>query len=352
MSSKIQHTKKLILGGLVVMLIFSTFLYSPVIADDDDDDGVEDDVEELNHRDISVNYDNDDAKIESKLDNDETYNRFMAEIKATSEGIEYSFEFEKESETNETEIDFDLTILELIEFLDTNDNDIYDPSVDTVIGSPYEIDSYKTLVYDTIVINDETIHTFNIETSDGVFATTMYVSGDFVQLNDLLIAPSQFKFDIIINGYSFLNENSSLALKLELESEFDVEYDEEEETEDEIEGRSSDEQEVDVGYGDYTVFFSWLKTATVDGIELEVLATPVMTLVEDDIMFLNYPKGDEIIHDPKVGIEGLITGWESIISSFRVDLPLLSQNELLIVSAISFIIIVGLVMVSRRKKIA
>jgi hypothetical protein len=348
---KTKQKQRLVLGSLVLILVISTFTYLPSIADDDDEDGVDDDVEEQNKRDISVNYDNDDATIESKLTSGEIYNRFRAEMKATSEGLEFGFEFEKDTEANETEIDFDVTIPEIIEFLDINENGIYDPSIDSV-ASTYLINSYKTLVYNAVTIDNETVYTFNVETSDGVFSSTMFVSGEFVVVDDLLIAPSQFKFDIVITGYTFTELNSSLALMIELESEFDVEYDEDEETEDEEDGRSSDEQEIEVGYGDFTGYFSWLKIAKIDGVEQEVLASPIVTSSEDSIMYLNYPQGSEIIHDPKVGLQGLITGWSSLGSRFWVELPSLSRNELLVVSAITLFALTGLVLIFRRKRIA
>ena len=271
---------------------------------------------------------------------------------ATSEGIGFSFEFEENSETSEAEIEFEVTLQDLIEFIDENENGVYDPPVDSV-ASTYEIDTYNSLVYATETINNQTIHEFTIETVDGIFATTMYIAGEFVLLNDFIIAPSQIKFDIIISNYVFTEVNSSLALRIVLESEFEVDYEDDDETEDEEDGRSSDEQEVEIDYGDYTGFFSWLKNATVDGIDYEVIASPLATSSEDSTLYLNYPQGNVIIHDPKVGLEGLITGWNPPNSTiFWVELPYLTQNELLIVSAVSFITIIALVMVFRRKKIA
>ena len=42
MKLKQLHRKKLVLGGLLVILVFSSFLYLPVQADDSDDDGMPD----------------------------------------------------------------------------------------------------------------------------------------------------------------------------------------------------------------------------------------------------------------------------------------------------------------------
>ena len=330
----IKQKQKLVLGSLVLILVISSFTYLPVMADDDDGDGVDDDVEEQNKRDISVNYDGDDAKIESKLDTGEVKNRFMAKMEGTSEGLKFDFEFEKDADSNQTVIKFWLVIPEIVEFLDTNTNGIYDPSVDT-IASTYLISSYKTLVYSIETMNNESVHTLNIETSDGVLSTTMYVSGEFAEVNDILIAPSQFKFDIVISGFNYTEIDSLLALKIELDSEFDVEFEEDEKTEDEMNGRSSDEQEVEVGYGDFTCYFSWLKTATIDGVEQDVLASPVVTSLENSVMYLNYPQGTEIIHDPKVGIQGIL----NIAGDFGM----------IFIAAVALLTIPGLALLFKRR---
>ena len=53
---KLEHIFKrnLILGGLVAMLVVSSFIYMPVIADshddDEDDDGIDDDLEHEIHK--------------------------------------------------------------------------------------------------------------------------------------------------------------------------------------------------------------------------------------------------------------------------------------------------------------
>ncbi|MHA1217849.1 MAG: hypothetical protein ACTSSN_04445 [Candidatus Heimdallarchaeaceae archaeon] len=358
MKSKIIQRRKLVLGGLLVFLVFSSILYQSAIASDDDDesdeddDGVDDDIEDENRRSITIEYDDDEATVESQFSSGEVENSFTAEMKATSGGLEYSLEFEKEIDSNETEIEFEITLSKLIEFIDENGNGTYEPLIDT-IASEYEIDTYNPIEYSVETINNHTVHVFTVETSDGVFSSTMYVSGEFVLINETFITPTEFKFDILINNFTFTEADSYLALKIELESELEVDYEEDEETEDEKEGRSSDEQEVEIDYGNYTGFFSWLKTATVDNIEYDINASQIENVSDVGIMYLSYPQGDEIIHDPKAGIEGLIIGWpDPTTTNFWVNLPNLSQNELLIVSAISFFVIISLVMVFRRKKIA
>ncbi len=70
-------------------------------------------------------------------------------------------------------------------------------------------------------------------------------------------------------------------------------------------------------------------------------------------MYLNYPRGNEIIHDPKIGISGILdlpdpTQNTGITS--RIILPNLSRNELLIVSAITLATMFCLVILFKGKR--
>ena len=65
---------------------------------------------------------------------------------------------------------------------------------------------------------------------------------------------------------------------------------------------------------------------------------------------MNYPRGTVIIHDPKIGIEGVLKEPNpTIIGEItNLDLPVLSRNELLITSAIALLVITGLIVVFRK----
>jgi hypothetical protein len=366
-----KKTKKinkqtLLLGGLLVILIFSSFLYNPVIAngddddddgipdheeDDEDDDGIHDHEEEENEREIQIEVSDYEASIESRSTSGGIENEFNVDITADNEGLEFDFEFEKEADSEEIEIEFSVLFYEIIEYIDSSADGYYNESIDEVVQI-YEINDFVPINYTNETISNDTVHRFRIETSDGIFSAETYVTSNFTPINDILIAPTQLKIDIGIHSFNYSEPNSALALKVNMDSEFEVDFEDDEETEDEENGRVTDEHEVEISLGDFKGFFSWIEIALIDGVERAVNATPIEIDEEESKLYLSYPRGNEIIHDPKIGIAGVLippstAGPIGINSS--IELPKLSRNELLIVSSIVLFTLTGLVLVFRRR---
>ena len=121
-------------------------------------------------------------------------------------------------------------------------------------------------------------------------------------------------------------------------------------TEDEKDGYANDEKEIFVTNDEYTGIFSWKETALIDGVEMDVLTNNLEVDVEDEhvqILLINYPRGNHIYHDPKIGI--------SIIS---ISVPTNSLTPIIItgtlVSVIGVAAIVGLiagVVVMKKRRI-
>ncbi len=355
MKSKLLNKQKLFLGGLIVVLVFSAFLYLPVTAhEDEDEDGIDDETEDENRREVDIEYAPYEVTISSSIENNGIDNEFQIQVTVGSDGLVIELEFEEDNDTLETEIEFEVRFTEIIEFRDLSSDGIYNASDDVI--KTLELDDFKPIIYTTETIDNETVHVFFIETTDDIFTSTLYITGDFANISGVVIAPTQMKIDIGIHDFDYDELDTQLALKVELESELDVDYEDDEETEDEEYGYSDDEHEIEVNLADYSGFFSWIETVTVDDVEYEVKVTPLEYDGEDYRMYFNYPRGSDIIHDPKIGLSGILTGLDSptidpLIGSW-VNLPLVSQNELLIVSAISFLILTGLVLVFRRNKVA
>jgi LPXTG-motif cell wall-anchored protein len=342
MNVKSKHKQKLLLGGLVAILVISSFMYIPVIADshddDEDDDGIDDDYEDENEREVEFELSNNEAKIESSLQTGDVHNEFEISMKTGDEGLEFEFEYERDNETVETEIEFEVKITELIEYIDTTADGFYNHSDDETV-QVVKLDDYIPIEYSVQTIDTETVHIFYVETTDGVFSATMYVTGEFAEINEVLVAPTQIKIDIGIHNFNYTEDDSVLALKVKLESELEVDYEDDEETEDEEDGRATDEHEVEVSLGDYTGFFSWIETATIDGVEHEVKATPIEINEEENKLYLNYPRGTEIIHDPKIGMTNLLS-----------NTGLLGTTETLLFAAAALLSIAGLILVFRRRR--
>ncbi|GAH52118.1 unnamed protein product, partial [marine sediment metagenome] len=274
----------------------SSFLINPVTAngDDDDEDGVHDDEEEENERGVSVEVSGTEAQIESHQNYSDIQNEISIQMKAESEGLVFEFSFDNESDASEFEIEFSVEISEIVEYVDLHEDGFYNETIDTLIQQ-VELNDFDDIVYTIENISNNLVHHLSIVSTDGVFSAGVYISSEFTLVNEILIAPTQIKIDVGIHGFNFTEPDSALALKIVLESEVDVEYEEDEETEDEEDGRATDESEIDIILGEYSGFFSWIENVTVDGVNHLVKATPLTTDEEETKLYLNYPRGDEII---------------------------------------------------------
>lgn len=207
----------------------------------------------------------------------------------------------------ESKLRFEVRFQALIEYIDLNANGVFDNEIGDEIGEcieDYGINSFQPIVYTPLNISDDsTLHYFLLNTTDGVFATHIYFPEEFVYINGILISPTQIKIDIEISNFNYTNDNSQLALYTKLFSE--GLYDEREETEDEKEGYATEEKEVFTKNEVYTGIFSWKETAIIDGVEMPVLTNELEVECEKENiqrLLFNYPRGNHIYHDPKIGI--------------------------------------------------
>ncbi|MCE7737838.1 MAG: hypothetical protein GPJ50_00540 [Candidatus Heimdallarchaeota archaeon] len=339
MKAQNVKTQKLVLGGFLALLVISSFIYMPIYAEshdnDEDDDGIDDQYEDENERQVEIVVSANEAIIESSFEsNGEFENEFDVTIKTSSEGLEFELEFEEDNETVEVEIEFEVLFTEIVEYRDLVADGLYVDSDDETI-QVLKLDDFKPIVYTVETINNETVHVFNVETADGVFSATLYASGKFANINDVIVAPTQVKVDVGIHNFNYTEDDSVLALKVKLESESEVDYEEDDETEDELQGRSDDEYAIDINLGDYSGFFSWIETAMIDGVEQEVKVTPLDIGDEETKLYLNYPRGNEIIHDPKVGMADLLSR--------------LGNTNMVFIAAAALLAIPGLALLFRKR---
>ena len=303
---------------------------------DDDKDGIDDEFEEENKRDVEIWIGENVVEMVSILRHDGLKEIIYSRVKCDdgiaiqvlfriineSDNVDCEEEIEpdgdKESENNIEccecdesiiyELECEVIFRALYEFVDLNDNGVYDHEIDQFIED-YGIYSFQPIVYTPLNIsNNNTLHYVLINTTDGVFATHIYFVEEFVVVNDTLITPTQVKIDIEITNYNYNDDSSQLALYTKLRAE--EKYEEKEETEDEKKGYATDEKEVSIKSGAYLGIFSWKETAIVDGVEMDVL-TNIIDEEEDQYrqkLFINYPRGNHIYHDPKIGFSfiGLI----------------------------------------------
>jgi len=335
-----------LIGIALLGILILTSSSSLVAASDDDGDGIDDDFEESNKRDISVEFEPNQIQIESSMRNGAQKDEIQLKITYESEGlsIEISYESELSSENStEFEIEFEVTFRKLIEFVDVDDDEIYSPLVDDTVQEVL-LDSFQPVIYNPLNLSGDTmLHYFIVNTTDGVFAAHIYLVEEFDIVNGTFIKPTQTKIDIEITGFNYINSSSQLALYTKLESE--VEYDDDEHTENEEDGYASDEKGVIASNNDYAGFFTWTENATIDGVSKKVLGSPIQVDDDDENeqkIYLNYPRGNHIYHDPVMGV--------MVLPTTSLDIPII-----VIVSIISSVGIGGVLLVillRRRRNIA
>ena len=291
---------------------------------DDDHDGVDDDVEEEEKRDIVIWFGDHVIEMSSILRHGDqkdildmrigfnehglsvrvSFGTIMKVEEPPEEPKESAIESEDDHEWIEYKLEFEVYFRGFIEFVDLNDNGIYDHEIDKFIED-YGINSFQPISYSlTPISNDSNLHYFLLNTTDGVFAAHIYFVEEFIYLNDNIIAPTQVKIDIEITDFDYINDSSQLALITKLRSET-YDYEKREETKDEQDGYGNEEEEVYIENDIYTGIFSWKETAMIDGVEMEVKTSNLDVDVEDEniqILLINYPRGNHIYHDPKIGI--------------------------------------------------
>jgi hypothetical protein len=296
-----------------ISLISLNFNYAT--ASDDDDDGIDDDFEDLNKRNISIEIETDQIQIESSLRSGDQIDGIQIKITNDSEGLGIEVSYESEINSTEFELEFGIRFRKLVEFVDIGNNSIYDSLIDDTIQD-FDLDDFQPVIYNQFNITEDTaLHYFIINTTDGVFAAHIYFSEEFYIVNGTLITPVQMKIDIEISNFPYINASSQIALYTSLESEID--YEEEEDTEDEISEYATNEKGVITKINNFTGFFTWKNNASIDGISREVLVSDldIDDYDEDEQkIYLTYPRGAQIYHDPKVGIEGILK-FKSIVDN-------------------------------------
>ena len=294
---------------------------------DDDNDGVDDNKEEEEKRDICIWFGDNVVEMSSILRHGDQKDRLDMRIGYNDHGLsvrvsfgtimraedppeepkepeELAIESGDDHEWIEYKLEFEVYFRGFIEYVDLNDNGVYDHEIDRFIED-FGINSFQPIEYSlTPVSNDSNLHYFLLNTTNGVFAAHIYFVEEFIYLNETIIAPTQVKIDIEITNFDYINDSSQLALITKLRSETHG-YEERDETKDEEDGYADDEKEVFIENDIYTGIFSWKETALVDGVEMEVKTNNLEVDLEDEniqILLINYPRGYHIYHDPKIGI--------------------------------------------------
>ncbi|NHJ04502.1 MAG: hypothetical protein EAX90_06740 [Candidatus Heimdallarchaeota archaeon] len=311
--------------------------------EDEDEDGIDDSEEEQNEREIEIETDDDEIKIQSKLSVNESADEFSVVLKAEVDSLKVKFEYSTEVNSTESELEFSVEFREIIEYNDTNNDEMFDEE-DTIIQT-YDIGNFLPIDYHFENRTDAELHIFNVTTTDGIFSVIVYATNEFAKINDTIIAPTQVKIDIRIMNFNYLESDTALALDTKFETEGSIEY--KNETEDEIDNRAENETEIEINLNDYSGFFSWNDYALIDGINRSVIVSTYDIHTTEQKIYFNYYRGNEIIHDPKIGVENILV-LVNPTTDTTFEFPLFTFTGLIVVGIIASILL-GLTRFRRKR---
>jgi len=281
---------------------------------DDDNDDIDDKQERYQHRKTEMVFEQNRTRIRSEWKQDEYEDEFEI-IFDIEQGPRLKFDYENNMYSSENELSFEVQIRELIEYIDTNKNGRYEE--DDVIVNTYSFEktNFNNFTYQNQFSDDgEKINYISTQTKDEIFKMDLYFSSNFSKINNQIVSPTEIKIDFIINNYPFEEESTQLALRTMLVTEHETELDTE--SFDEIQGFSENESVLNITTINNVGFFSWAETVVVDNITKPVNSTiqsQIIETIRDDEkisnkvsnIYFSYPRGSNILHDPKLGVVGI-----------------------------------------------
>lgn len=300
--------------SLLAWTCLALLLLAPLALakDDDEDDNDERDVRKLE-------LDVDDRKATLKLERALAGVEDAVKIEFDAEKAKVQVKHEEETETGEREQKLEARFLTLLEYVDADGDGAYDAGEE--VASAWALGESEK---DHGIRTNGTVRWGGIEVTDAAsgnatgkklssrasfgpnatFGLDFFVYGQFTFLGNASLEPTEAKIDIVIQHYPYVRSGSALAVVVDLKAKEEFERDDAGEDE---EGVFS---EMTSGNLTFRLAFTWLETATVDGVERAVHATVLKNKEEakgGEIeqrarVALSYPRGDLIVHDPTIGV--------------------------------------------------
>ena len=283
--------------------------------DNSTDNGVPDQIETEQQRSVQVQLDNstNQVEIQSVSRNGNVTNKIHFELNA-HEQIQMELTYQSNSNGNQTNLKISMDFKRLIEFIDNTTN------VNNTVGGLDAADTILkvidfntinwTLSYTTTTISNQTLYTISVigQTNGATIQFNFHLASSFVQLSSgNILQPTAVKIDVIISNYVYNTSNSQLALQTNIKSTL-VTRAISNTTEDQRDHLTSQsESGINFGSGQYGGFFSWANQLLVDGKNMSVVSSPVMTDPEDSsgqttMLYYSFPHGNQLVWDPRIGI--------------------------------------------------
>ncbi len=241
-------------------------------------------------------------------------------------------------ESGQTEVQLEIAFEEVMEFLDEDGNGRF--NLGERVVQRFEVDD---LSFDAPILEDfDGGHRIEVTyVSSFTFRLVFYVFPTQTMLNGTLVKPTQVKFDIGVDGFPFAQADTYLAIEMKLKTEVEPAF-----------GTSPTLEELEAIGERYEGFFQWSSTADVDGtpspvnstlvkVETELESNATTELEVERTIVLVYPQGEQVLHDPIVGI--------AIVPALGSILSLINPLVYAVVIGAAALLVLGTILVWRRR---
>ncbi len=281
--------------GLQAMtLLLGLMLLAPLAGAHEEEHEWEDD-------DRTLEVEEDETGVEIRSDRDDELGDDRVRLRLDGDAIEFDFQLQEGEEPREVESELEVELERILEFEDENGDGAFQNSDD--VRESYDKND--------LTLENITISNVSSGGVDGVQVSARYAFlafpgsylefqvtafGNLTSFQGVLQRPVELKMDIIFEAFPYTEATTLPAVELDVKTEAPEETN--------LTG-----DQVAFTTGNLTAVFSWLRTATVDGVDQRVGVTvgPAETEIEDGqvetvhpVVFA-YARGDNIVHDPTFG---------------------------------------------------
>lgn len=300
-------------------------------------------------RGVNVTIEGDDVNIELESQSPDRDDEVKVQYGADVARLKVSFET---LGPLREEVEMRIEFRDLVEFEDTDGDGAFSLLEDEIlrwlrvetlgIVRPPENSTVST---DSIIGQQINVNYGFPGSATGTFELIFRVFGLPTQVDGLFLGPTETKIDIRFTDFPFASDTSQLALGLDVKTNFELEMD-----------PSLLFDQINATGEDFAAFFRWMPDAVlVDEIASAAKVTVIREAKEVDLLadvgeleselrlFLAYPRGAVIVHDPIVGIAAV-----DLIPEILVPGPSLATYAIGLATAI--FLVLGMWALYRRRR--
>lgn len=329
------------------VLLFATTL-AAADGTDADGDGVPDTIEDATQRNLVAVSAGDEINISSQLESPPFHDQFDVSFKAGTFRVEYGREGASSY--------YELELRNLVEWTDRNGNGRIDANETDYTSS---LGSSAFGGVPATEVRFETpdrgvVYVFLVQSKNGDVTLNLTVADRFTRLaGTRVLTPMEVKLDVSINR-TFTQAGASLGLDLRINTPAPLDY--RNRSWDDLHGFTRDEAAVNVVAGPAntpaTAFFSWSKSALVDGRTSPVtLSSFAGADPTKHGVYLAFPApaatSVSLVHESVLGVDS--AAYEGIVSrrpEIQGDIPLYLSS----LAAMAVLVAVTIVLVNRSRK--